>query len=501
MSRDTMDLRPSHGVGPFELGATLFAVLNLLRASRLAFPSVKVAFSTEHPSTSEIVINVPLPYALELVFAASSQRLIKIQVGSTGASTSADSQEEHSRQRQQRGADGAAESSSSAPRRAASPARCLKYRGRSLCPPSMDDEDSYDDDETAGARSGSSQGDKEKVNQSAVRAIRRVMGPHVAERRVATNGHHHQPNGSGTHTDEREAVQPGETMLCYPGAAFGVTTVSQWDAAPPHNSSSRAQSSERGRRGSRRRAAKLQRVIVTAADSPVALSLDNAADAWLRPDLPEKLKVASGDLRVAEIQLDEQYRPSRVDCHFYDMDRPISLVIGDTTSEDLLCDFGAPVRSFWKEDDRMSIHADPNIDANAEPQPNPYFWSHPHLGLTFQLEPRTHILAKIILHSNLPGEVGFGGTTRCAWALVSADGATRVESHDSKGFAAVRGALFVDGEHQSNGTQERPMVLDRTADRVEPGGGAYGKKTEIHGFPGIAFEVTQSGDVETVWLF
>lgn len=42
-----MDLRPSHGVGPFELGATLFAVLNLLRASRLAFPSVKVAFSTE----------------------------------------------------------------------------------------------------------------------------------------------------------------------------------------------------------------------------------------------------------------------------------------------------------------------------------------------------------------------------------------------------------------------------------------------------------------------
>lgn len=167
----------------------------------------------------------------------------------------------------------------------------------------MDDEDSYDDDETAGARSGSSQGDKEKVNQSAVRAIRRVMGPHVAERRVATNGHHHQPNGSGTHTDEREAVQPGETMLCYPGAAFGVTTVSQWDAAPPHNSSSRAQSSERGRRGSRRRAAKLQRVIVTAADSPVALSLDNAADAWLRPDLPEKLKVASGDLRVAEIQV------------------------------------------------------------------------------------------------------------------------------------------------------------------------------------------------------
>lgn len=63
---------------------------------------------------------------------------------------------------------------------------------------------------------------------------------------------------------------------------------------------------------------------------------------------------------------------------------------------------------------------------------------------------------------------------------------------------------------------ERPMILDRTVD----GGDAevVGKTTgefhlslrpsvlirmlvEIHGFPGVALEVTGTGDVETVWLF
>lgn len=35
---------------------------------------------------------------------------------------------------------------------------------------------------------------------------------------------------------------------------------------------------------------------------------------------------------------------------------PITLRLGITTSEDLLCELGPPVRTFWKEDDRMMIH-------------------------------------------------------------------------------------------------------------------------------------------------
>lgn len=37
------------------------------------------------------------------------------------------------------------------------------------------------------------------------------------------------------------------------------------------------------------------------------------------------------------------------------------------------------------------------------------------------------------------------------------------------------------------------LLQDASADTYEP--------AEIHGFPGIALEVTQSGDIETVWLF
>ena len=36
---------------------------------------------------------------------------------------------------------------------------------------------------------------------------------------------------------------------------------------------------------------------------------------------------------------------------------PIYIRIGQTTSEDLLCDLGSPLRIFYKEDDRMTIHA------------------------------------------------------------------------------------------------------------------------------------------------
>lgn len=46
---------------------------------------------------------------------------------------------------------------------------------------------------------------------------------------------------------------------------------------------------------------------------------------------------------------------------------PISLQLGTTTSEDLLCDLGPAVRSWWKEDDRMAIHSslkstDPSLE-------------------------------------------------------------------------------------------------------------------------------------------
>ncbi|GAA5822663.1 hypothetical protein JCM3770_002859, partial [Rhodotorula araucariae] len=178
---------------------------------------------------------------------------------------------------------------------------------------------------------------------------------------------------------------------------------------------------------------------------------------------------------------------------------------------------------------------------------NPYFLSYPHLGLTLLLASTTHILLKIIIHSNLPGEVQFGRTARAAWALVSAQGkritcdegwgalssvfagggvgaassgggvgvAARKKPSPGRPRVQEQGVADLLGLSSASGSPvatsgmamadvgapedaQKPMILDRTADGRD---GVRGKPTEIHGFPGIAFEVTSSGDVETVWLF
>lgn len=70
---------------------------------------------------------------------------------------------------------------------------------------------------------------------------------------------------------------------------------------------------------------------------------------------------------------------------------------------------------------------------------NPYFLAYPHLGLTFLLDPTSHTLLKTILHSNTPGEVSFGRSSRCSFLFTSHDGNTTVLGES--GFAALRSIL------------------------------------------------------------
>lgn len=130
-----------------------------------------------------------------------------------------------------------------------------------------------------------------------------------------------------------------------------------------------------------------------------------------------------------------------------------------------MCDLGSPIRSFWKEDVRDLCSSIPQharaylpgrrtecqsmprrrrairlslvgpsllsicIYTNPLPPANPYFISHPHLGLTFLLHPTSHTLLKIILHSNLPGEVNFGRCSRCSWEIVTHTSERRGSAH------------------------------------------------------------------------
>jgi len=42
---------------------------------------------------------------------------------------------------------------------------------------------------------------------------------------------------------------------------------------------------------------------------------------------------------------------------FPHLDKPVRIRLGETTAQDLVCDLGPPLRTFYKEDDRMSIHS------------------------------------------------------------------------------------------------------------------------------------------------
>ncbi|KAM0748079.1 hypothetical protein T439DRAFT_328065 [Meredithblackwellia eburnea MCA 4105] len=440
-----LDLVPGDALSPFQLGASLFNTLNLLQSYRQVYPSVKVAWDEDAPSTAPIHLILSTP-PVSLLFHPLSQRLTRIEV------------REH-------------------------PGDWVEYHGRSL-------------------RQDLGQGVTGEDGESdVVKTIRRVMGPTYSAS---------SDNGGG------------EEVLSYPGVAFGVVKI--------------------GNGGS-----KLSRIVITPLPAPPNVPVQ---EAWLHPTLPDSPAVSQGDLRLVEIKVNEARLVQSVALSFHFPDSttppdPIVLQIGKTTSEDLLCELGSPIRSFWKEDDRMSIHS-ASAQGDAALSPNPYFISHPHLGLTFLIHPTSHTLLKIILHSNLPGEVNFGRSSRCSWEIVTPNSDRKGSSHP---FSAISNLLLSSGDdgrhlgvhHGANGSQrsasvdssgshrsggsgrskgskgehsssngirdhaslsgepERPMILDRTVDGGD--GAVNGKTTEIHGFPGIALEVTGSGDVETVWLF
>jgi Uncharacterised protein family (UPF0183) len=88
-----------------------------------------------------------------------------------------------------------------------------------------------------------------------------------------------------------------------------------------------------------------------------------------------------------------------------------------TTAQDLLSDLGPPLRTFYKEDDRMAIHSrNHNEDQSPEPSCTPPahlflpphgsmssadFYNYFQHGIDFLLSDHTHLVKKIILHTNV----------------------------------------------------------------------------------------------------
>lgn len=91
---------------------------------------------------------------------------------------------------------------------------------------------------------------------------------------------------------------------------------------------------------------------------------------------------------------------------------------------------------------------------------------YPHIALTLLLHSINHTLLKIILHSNLPGEVGFGRTSKAPWVINTSDGESR---RNNQSFARIKEIL-----QGSDDKEQRTMTLDRG---VEGGEGLKGDRS------------------------
>ncbi|KAN0062202.1 hypothetical protein ACQY0O_005383 [Thecaphora frezii] len=135
----------------------------------------------------------------------------------------------------------------------------------------------------------------------------------------------------------------------------------------------------------------------------------------------------------------------------------VELLLGVTTPQDAMCDLGTPQRIFYKEDDRMRIHATggtprlspdgrdgdaAEVEDREEPSQDdgsPFFYNYFDLGIDLLFSSDAAVassteaahaamatgqarLEKIICHTNVAGDALFQRYNRCPWKVVVSSG-------------------------------------------------------------------------------
>jgi len=116
--------------------------------------------------------------------------------------------------------------------------------------------------------------------------------------------------------------------------------------------------------------------------------------------------IMAGDLARAVVKVHDG-----VTLYFYPTatSRPLNIKIGQTTAQDLNLDLGPPLRIHYKEDGRMTIHAATRgVERNDEAG---YFYNYFQYGLDFLISETTHIVKKIVLHTNVTPPHGSASLT------------------------------------------------------------------------------------------
>ncbi|MBW0487961.1 hypothetical protein O181_027676 [Austropuccinia psidii MF-1] len=451
----TFSLNPGCSLGQFELGSLLWNVINIIRSEQSAFPNVHLSWDSQKAATGFVLLSIPSP-PLHMLFDGASQRLLVIEAYQPPAHESV----------------------------------------ASVCPPPIGQWIVYKSQPIAQAVGANEPG----VN---LRVIHRLFGP--------------------TYPPAPHVAHPDEQVVSYPGVAFSFFEKL------------------------------LVRVILSL--QPTGNQDDREiiplGETYFKPKIPKFLDCMDGDVKCAQIILGRLgQEPTSIHFSFHSasssqLPPAVIVTIGRSTSEDVMCDFGAPLRTFWKEDDRMKIHAHLGTVGTQNGQseePNPYFMSYFNLGVDFLIDPLSNRVLKVIMHSNIPGEVLFARYSRCPWEICTTHDQSPLGTNTGKATLLIQrlktnpceensdpsevptagdsssphdpppsessssGQPFNNQNEDASAAEtlvkmmEPVMLLDRTADILDEGL-LLQKPTRLYGLPGIAFEVTQDDDIETIWLF
>jgi len=174
--------------------------------------------------------------------------------------------------------------------------------------------------------------------------------------------------------------------------------------------------------------------------------------------------------------------------------KPLHIRIGDTTAQDLTLDLGPPLRVHYKDDERMKIHA--AFKAKQPDSETGYFYNYFQYGMDFLISETTHVVRKIVLHTNVPGSPLFQRYKRCYWEIEGHPEDDEDDTPPRKRFSD----RFETISHFLSPREPPPsMTLDRTADEEHMN--LPNSTTHLHGYDGIILETTDSSQVLSVTLF
>ncbi|XP_064467360.1 phagosome assembly factor 1-like [Ornithodoros turicata] len=180
-----------------------------------------------------------------------------------------------------------------------------------------------------------------------------------------------------------------------------------------------------------------------------------------------------------------------------------TIKFGDTV-QDIVAALGSPNKVFYKEEDKMKIHAQ-NSHKLLTSRSSDYFYNYFNLGMDVLFDANSHRVKKFVLHTNYPGHYNFNMYHRCQFTISlrmprtpEQRGTMLVDVPDHNTQVVTAFTKWDVIQERLVKPTERPVVLNRTSstNTTNPFGSTY-----CYGYQDIIFEVMRNKHIASVTLY